>query len=103
MKGMMGGVLFCPAVAELYIVHMRLSFIFIKCVWSFLSVMIFIFDFFSLGADEISISSIQLYYLLNENKTNILILDSRHATCYAESHMTIGNCINVPEEIVKPG
>jgi hypothetical protein len=59
--------------------------------------------FFSLGADDISISSIQLYYLLKENKTNILILDSRHATCYAESHMTIGNCINVPEEIVKPG
>jgi len=58
---------------------------------------------FSLGADDISISSRQLYSLLQENKTNILILDSRPAACYAESHMTIGNCINVPEDIVKPG
>jgi len=58
---------------------------------------------FPLGADDISISSRQLYSLLQENKTNILILDSRPASHYAESHMTIGNCINVPEDIVKPG
>jgi len=58
---------------------------------------------FSLGADDISISSRRLYFLLQENKTNILILDSRPATSYAESRMTIGNCINVPEDIVKPG
>jgi len=58
---------------------------------------------FSLGTDDISISSRWLYSLLQENKTNILILDSRPATSYAESHMTIGNCINVPEDIVKPG
>jgi hypothetical protein len=57
----------------------------------------------SLGASDISISSRQLYSLLQENKTNVLILDSRPAACYAKSHMTMGNCINVPEEIVKPG
>ncbi|XP_069679100.1 ubiquitin carboxyl-terminal hydrolase 8 isoform X2 [Periplaneta americana] len=55
------------------------------------------------GENEVSISSSQLYSLLKDNKTNILILDSRPASCYAESHMNIGNCINVPEEIVKPG
>lgn len=58
---------------------------------------------FILGASDISISSRQLYSLLQENETNILILDSRPAPSYDESHMTIGNCINVPEGIVKPG
>jgi hypothetical protein len=57
----------------------------------------------SLGANDVSLSSRQLYSLLKENKTNILILDSRLAACYAESHMAIGNCINVPKDIVIPG
>ncbi|XP_021934283.1 ubiquitin carboxyl-terminal hydrolase 8 isoform X2 [Zootermopsis nevadensis] len=55
------------------------------------------------GANDVSISSRQLYSLLNEKKMNILILDSRPATCYAESRMTVGNCINVPEKIVEAG
>jgi hypothetical protein len=57
----------------------------------------------SLGANDVSISSRQLYSLLKDNQLNILILDSRPATCYAESHMTVGNCINIPEELVIPG
>lgn len=73
-----------------------LSLMFVLCVYLTRFV-------FSLDADDISISSRQLYSLLQENKTNILILDSRSASCYAESRMTIGNCINVPEDIVKPG
>jgi hypothetical protein len=57
----------------------------------------------SSGANGVSISSRQLYSLLEDNKCNVLILDSRPATCYVESHMTVGNCINVPEEKVIPG
>ncbi|PSN37265.1 hypothetical protein C0J52_17324 [Blattella germanica] len=52
---------------------------------------------------RISISSKQLYDLLTEKKNNVLILDSRKASCYAKSHLNIGNCINVPEDIVKAG
>jgi hypothetical protein len=74
--------------------YRRLSFILYVCSTRFI---------FLSGANDVSISSRQLYSLLNEKKMNILILDSRSATCYANSHMTVGNCINVPEEIVKPG
>ena len=93
----------------MFIFHILIKCVFIsQCDDFYLSLMfvlcVYLTGFvFSLGADDISISSRQLFSLFQENKTNILIIDSRPASSYAESHMTIGNCINVPEDIVKPG
>lgn len=50
-----------------------------------------------------SITSMQLYNLMDRQKYSCLIIDTRPDNHYEESHMHYSECINIPEEIIQPG
>ncbi|XP_062575612.1 ubiquitin carboxyl-terminal hydrolase 8-like isoform X2 [Saccostrea cucullata] len=49
------------------------------------------------------ISPVQLYDLLNDKETSLIIMDVRPGSQYQESHIKHDSCINVPAEGIKPG
>lgn len=53
--------------------------------------------------DDRCISCQKLYNIMKERCSTYLVLDARPRADYADSHMTLANVINVPEEILKPG
>ncbi|MPC71428.1 Ubiquitin carboxyl-terminal hydrolase 8 [Portunus trituberculatus] len=53
--------------------------------------------------DERCISCQKLYSIMKERCSTYLVLDARPRADYQDSHMTLANVINVPEEILKPG
>lgn len=53
--------------------------------------------------DERCISCQKLYSIMKERCSTYLVLDARPRADYLDSHMTLPNVINIPEEILKPG
>ncbi|CAB3233027.1 unnamed protein product [Arctia plantaginis] len=53
--------------------------------------------------DEVTIKSEQLYSILKSGKLKVMILDTRSAKDYIESHINYPGCISVPEECISPG
>lgn len=49
------------------------------------------------------ISAVELYALLHDSQTNLVIMDTRPAKDYAESKLMFPVLINVPSEIIPPG
>ncbi|XP_048750145.2 ubiquitin carboxyl-terminal hydrolase 8-like isoform X2 [Ostrea edulis] len=49
------------------------------------------------------ITPVELYRLLNDKETNLIIMDVRPASQYGESHIKHDACISVPAEVIKPG
>lgn len=52
---------------------------------------------------ESKISPTQLYSLLIEKDTSVIVMDVRPTSQYAESHIKHEACISVPSETIKPG
>lgn len=52
---------------------------------------------------ESKITPTQLYSLLNEKDTSLIVMDVRPTSQYAESHIKHEACISVPSETIKPG
>ncbi|XP_014680667.1 PREDICTED: ubiquitin carboxyl-terminal hydrolase 8-like [Priapulus caudatus] len=57
----------------------------------------------STGVPEGYITSMQLYKMCLDKVSEVIIMDARPATDFAESRIVHRYCISVPEEIVKPG
>lgn len=51
----------------------------------------------------LSISSSELYSLIMAGQSAIIIMDTRPASDFAESHIKYSGCISIPQEILKPG
>eukprot|EP00057_Strongylocentrotus_purpuratus_P031513 XP_784858.2 PREDICTED: ubiquitin carboxyl-terminal hydrolase 8 [Strongylocentrotus purpuratus] len=55
-----------------------------------------------LGKDG-AVNAIVLYKELESNPNSVLIMDVRRSDHFKDSHMTIGQCISIPAEILTPG
>lgn len=54
--------------------------------------------------EKLSISSSQLHYLLTTGQSSIIIImDTRSADDFSESHIRYSRCISVPQELLNPG
>lgn len=51
----------------------------------------------------LSISSSELYSLIMAGQSAIMIMDTRPANDFAESHIKYSGCISIPQEVLKPG
>ncbi|XP_054751907.2 ubiquitin carboxyl-terminal hydrolase 8-like [Lytechinus pictus] len=54
------------------------------------------------GKDGV-VTAIELYHELVSNTNSVLIMDVRRSDHFKDSHMTIGECMSIPAEILKPG
>lgn len=50
-----------------------------------------------------SISSMELFKILENEPSNVLIIDARPRNQFSDSHINFNCCINVPEEVLVPG
>lgn len=50
-----------------------------------------------------SITAKELIALVNNHQVGVLLMDCRPAVEFEASQLHIGNCLNVPEEIIKKG
>lgn len=50
-----------------------------------------------------AVNAIVLYKELESNPNSVLIMDVRRSDHFKDSHMTIGQCISIPAEILTPG
>ncbi|XP_065285688.1 ubiquitin carboxyl-terminal hydrolase 8-like [Dermacentor albipictus] len=49
------------------------------------------------------LSSFKLLDMLQDKDTNVLIMDARPRQDFLDSHLKSSDCINIPEEVLKPG
>lgn len=52
---------------------------------------------------ETQLSSFKLLDMLQDKDTKVLIMDARPRQDFLDSHLKSSNCINIPEEVLKPG
>lgn len=52
---------------------------------------------------DVGMSCMQLCKILEQNPSNVVIMDVRPQSCFNDSHIMYDSCISVPEEILQPG
>ncbi len=52
---------------------------------------------------QVSVSVQQLYSMMQNSASNLLLIDIRDHTEYEESRINHKSCINIPAEIIRPG
>lgn len=45
----------------------------------------------------------ELYGIIKDETNNVLVIDCRPENDFAESKLQYAHCVNVPEEIIRPG